>query len=576
MNQLKILFLAADPFSIPPDGTSPRLRLDEEFRQTRKKVRSALYGYVLDFDWRPAARTKDLQHALEETHPRVVHFSGHGSDRGIVLVGADGRTPRRIGADLLRELFQMDCRSIRLVVLTACHSLSHAEALKEVVGCAIGTRRQISDDAAITFNAKFYSAIASGRSVKQAFERARVAVELDYPDERGNLELLHRANVDPAKLVLVSRLRRVALFGIGSAVAIPAVAAAILIMHDPPPPWNGVRLGDCTSTRIAPAPAPSPLLAGSVSDTNTPPVGATVLEQARDRCRVGNYDDAFVLLNEASKAGHVEATGLLGVAYLSGEGTKREPQRAIDLLRKAAYGRDLRAMKVLALAYQNGDEDEWGVDRNLYRAKYWFETAAKETDDAEAMHSLARLHLEEKADSLALFWFRGAADAGERDAMVDLGLMYDQGRGTPRDPAEAVRLYGRAAQAGSTRGMVALGQSYANGVGVARDYRQARAWNLRAACQGSADAMYNLGVLYRNGLGVPADQRKAVRWLRRGARAGSAEAATMLVELDAGARPVVEKALAWVGLGEARSPSGCDAPHAAAGSTGAAGQLAAR
>lgn len=167
-------------------------------------MEAAVFGNMLEFDWRPATRTRDLQQALEDTRPRIVHFSGHGGSQGLVQMGADGLTPRPVGAAVLRELFQKDAGAIRLVVLTACHSRAQAGAIREVVGCAIGTRDRISDDASITFNAKFYSAIATGRSVQDAFERARVALRLEHPAEGEILELLHREDVDPGKIVLIS------------------------------------------------------------------------------------------------------------------------------------------------------------------------------------------------------------------------------------------------------------------------------------------------------------------------------------------------------------------------------------
>lgn len=203
MSKVKVLFFAADPTSFST-ADRPRLRLDEEVRQIRKRVEAAVFGNMLEFDWRLATRTGDLQQKLEDTRPQIVHFSGHGGSQGLVQMGADGLTPRPVGAAVLRELFQKDAGAIRLVVLTACHSRAQAGAIREVVGCAIGTRDTISDDASITFNAKFYSAIATGRSVQDAFERARVALRLEHPAEGEILELLHRPDVDPGKIILIS------------------------------------------------------------------------------------------------------------------------------------------------------------------------------------------------------------------------------------------------------------------------------------------------------------------------------------------------------------------------------------
>src|SRR3982750_3413696 len=104
MNKLKVLFFAADPHSAPPTGTSRRLLLDEDVRQIRRRVRAAAHRDDVEFDVHWAVRTKDLMQALNETHPRVVHFSGHGGSGGLVLVGPDGREPHSVDAAALKQL----------------------------------------------------------------------------------------------------------------------------------------------------------------------------------------------------------------------------------------------------------------------------------------------------------------------------------------------------------------------------------------------------------------------------------------------------------------------------------------
>lgn len=545
MNKVKILFFTADPYSVPPYAKQ-RLGLDAEFRQVRKRVYAARFGRILDFDWRLAARTSDLQHALEETRPQIVHFSGHGGNNGLVFVSADGKTARPVDTAVLRELFEKDARRIRLVVLTACDSRSQAEAIKEVVGCAIGTRDRISDEASIAFNAKFYSAIASGRSVKDAFERARMSLRLEYPQERDIVELLHRDDVDPAKIVFVSRTRRFAPIGAAATMMAAIAGGVITFWPEPPEPpaWEGVRLGDCT-----------PTVAGPASRSISTPAGS--LEEAKAQCASGNYDSAFVLFKQAADAGNLKAKGFVGIAYLSGEGTARDPKLGIHLLREASYDRDPRAMNTLAIANLNGEQ--YGINSNPARAKYWFKIAA-DSGYAEAMLNLGRLYLDAHSDSLALVWFRKAVDAGLVDAMVDVGWMYEHGRGMRRDSAEAFRWYQRAAAAGSPAGMAAVGRAFQQGTGVGRDYGQARAWLEKGACAGSAVGMNDLGELYLRGLGVERDRDRAIALFRQAAEAGSPEAASNLEKLDA-ERPGGVRGL--LGLSGSSPLRGCDVAQTA-------------
>jgi hypothetical protein len=201
MSKATVLFFAADPLSAPPGGM-PRLLLDEDVRRIRTKVRAAEYRDALQFDLRLAARPDDLIQALNETRPHVVHFSGHGRSEGLVLVGSDGGA-HLVGAEALTKLFRVFRGDIRVVVLNACLTLGQAQAIAETVGCAIGTRDRISDDAATTFGAAFYSALAFGHSVQTAFEQARVALALEHPGEEETPEIIAGPGVDPAHIFVV-------------------------------------------------------------------------------------------------------------------------------------------------------------------------------------------------------------------------------------------------------------------------------------------------------------------------------------------------------------------------------------
>jgi len=204
MSMVKVLFFAADPLSAPRGRTPrhPKLQLDEDVRLIREKVRAAKYRDALEFDFRLAARPNDLLQALNESRPQVVHFSGHGTADGLVLMGGDG-LPRPVAPAALGELFRIFRGDIRLVVLNACLSLPQARAIADTVGCAIGTNAEISDEASITFGGAFYGALAFGCSVQIAFEQARLALAMNHPGFEKVLEIVSGPDVEPSRLVLV-------------------------------------------------------------------------------------------------------------------------------------------------------------------------------------------------------------------------------------------------------------------------------------------------------------------------------------------------------------------------------------
>lgn len=228
-NKVKVLFFAADPLSRPPNGGEARLLLDEDVREIRIKVRAAEHRDALEFDYRLAARPDDLLQGLDETQPQIVHFSGHGGSRGLMLMDPRGSRPHYVDAAALSQLFRAFRGDIRLVVLNACFSLPQAEAIAEVVGCTIGTSGTISDAAAITFGARFYGAIAFGHSVQAAFDQACAALALSHSAERDRPRLIARRDVDPRRIRLVNPASRIGLAVGAVAVAGVALAAAVYV-----------------------------------------------------------------------------------------------------------------------------------------------------------------------------------------------------------------------------------------------------------------------------------------------------------------------------------------------------------
>lgn len=558
--KVRILFLAADPLSL--SGSEKRLELDGDVRRIQDRMEEAErdYGRTLKFLWRLAVRSDELTRALRQTRPDIVHFSGHGGEDGLYLMAPDGYGAQQVDPAALTRIFQVFPNRVRLVVLSACHSKAQAEAIADVVGCAIGTPGRIMDLAAIQFNAEFYRAVACGESVQAAFDQASAEVGLNQP--HGARPDLIARGVDPTRLRLVPRFRRLK-HGAAVTALLFLVAAVITSWPADPtetadPLW-GLQLGDCGASGATRSimSAPTPAAGASTSDASS--VAATTLEEAKSLCAAGNYDAAFPLFKEAANAGNAEAMGFVGIAYLTGEGTRPEPQLGFKILRDAADKDDLRSMQALAFAHQNG----YGVKQRSVRwAKHWLRKAS-EAGDPEAMRRLGVIYRDEQNDS-ALFFLPRAVGGGSVDAAVDLAGLYDRGRMVPRDTMEVLRLHRWAAERGSSRGLFAMGRAYQKGAGVAQSYDSAIAYYLKAACAGSADAMNTLGALYQQGAGVPKDHAEATRWFRLADAAGSEVAEGNLRTLKVPDNPrrwkgLVGKSLAWLGLSESRPRLACEA-----------------
>jgi hypothetical protein len=153
---------------------------------------------------RRAVRPDDLLQTLMEVKPHVVHFSGHGSPAGEIILLDDHGKPKPVSQEALVQLFKTLKDNIRVVVLNACYSRPQAEAIAQTIDCTIGMNQTIGDEAAINFAAWLYGAIGFRRSVKEAFEVGRAALLLEGIPEDKTPELLSRAGVDASKVVLVA------------------------------------------------------------------------------------------------------------------------------------------------------------------------------------------------------------------------------------------------------------------------------------------------------------------------------------------------------------------------------------
>jgi hypothetical protein len=124
------------------------------------------------------------------------------------------------------------------------------------------------------------------------------------------------------------------------------------------------------------------------------------------------------------------------------------------------------------------------------------------------------------------------AEAGDAEAQVSLGLLFDLGQGVPEDPATAYKWYRRAAEAGLAKAQFNVAVMEDSGVVGPRDAVAAARWYAKAAAHGHLRAQYNLAQLYSSGDGVPRDIAEAKAWYRVAARGGLTAAADKLAEIE--------------------------------------------
>ena len=107
---------------------------------------------------------------------------------------------------------------------------------------------------------------------------------------------------------------------------------------------------------------------------------------------------------------------------------------------------------------------------------------------------------------------RQAADQGDAEAQYNLGVIYNNGEGVPKDDAEAVKWFRLAAEQGHAEAQNKLGVIYQGGNGVLKNMAEAAHWFRRAAEQGHVIAQTNLAVMNFLGDSVPQDFVLAHMW----------------------------------------------------------------
>ena len=177
MKPSRVLILAANP------QNTDRLRLDEEVREIQTALEDCRNASQFEIVTRWAVRVDDLQKALLDSSPQMVHFSGHGGgEQGLVLEDNLGKL-QMVSTKALAALFSLFQDTLQCVCLNACYSEVQADAIHQSIDCVVGMNQPIGDKAAIKFAQGFYTAIGANRSLQEAYAFGCNAIDLqNNPD----------------------------------------------------------------------------------------------------------------------------------------------------------------------------------------------------------------------------------------------------------------------------------------------------------------------------------------------------------------------------------------------------------
>ena len=250
------------------------------------------------------------------------------------------------------------------------------------------------------------------------------------------------------------------------------------------------------------------------------PLGAYAM---MDKAKALSLEDLQPLEAKA-QAGDPESETLLALAYYAGILLKKDDAEATRLLRQSADRGYMAAEEALGMFAETGI----GRDQKqpaFAEALDWYNKAAKQ-GSIDAATDVALLYANGKGvardPAQAVAWFRRAAEGGDGSAQYNLALMYERGEGVPQDYKEAVRWLSAAADQNLIPPLLALAEIFLQPPNstMTADVSKAMQYYERAASLGSGAAQVALGTIFSRGLQGKVDYAQAMEWYKKAADRG--------------------------------------------------------
>lgn len=255
-----------------------------------------------------------------------------------------------------------------------------------------------------------------------------------------------------------------------------------------------------------------------------------------------NIDQALTYYQLAAVQQDVRAEYNLGVLYLSGETTPVDYQKGIEWMTDAAFKGNAYAQYVLANIYEKGLMDSSGqfvVKANHEQALAMYYLASV-NHYGEAEYRLADYLVREKKTGLSVAakqnriklikrLYSGAAKEGVAEAALPLAF-YNAMDSDPAKQAQALATARREAGAGNAEAALLLGIMYERGIAVAANPVEALYWYQQASI--NPVNAFILGTYYSEGKGVGKDLQKGKELLQQAADAGFSYASLNLAILQ--------------------------------------------
>lgn len=230
---------------------------------------------------------------------------------------------------------------------------------------------------------------------------------------------------------------------------------------------------------------------------------------------------AIEWLEKSANQKNSPAMSYLGYIYAEGKLVPRDMNKAIQWREAGAKCGDASVKWTLGSAYLYG----FLVPKNHIKALHWITLAAEE-GYVEAMKKLIEIYTKlDKPEELAKWNARYAqvllvfAEKGNVDAMFEVAEKYMSGKdGLPRHRVRAIYWYRKAADAGNRDAIEKVAKMYSKGQFLPKNLERALQYYEKLA-EVDPSYTFKLSAYYAEGKnGFPQDSKKSLEWYARGAQ----------------------------------------------------------
>jgi hypothetical protein len=170
----KILFICSGP------KDTYLLDFGKEFKKIKDALQSSEKREQFEIEIETGVEADDFLRLVTRFEPDFLHISTHASEtQGLYFEGSQGEQ-QIVSPTELAELFDLIQQKNKpeLVVLSACNSLSQAQAIQGYVGRVVGMQGFLPEQAGVVYAEKLYEMIFDGQDIDYAHKSAQMGLKM--------------------------------------------------------------------------------------------------------------------------------------------------------------------------------------------------------------------------------------------------------------------------------------------------------------------------------------------------------------------------------------------------------------